>query len=515
MTTFKKYPKIHRLGKEEVEGILLGTCEIQEKIDGANAQIWVDKRGEVTCGSRNRELTEGFNGLVDYVKENQEIKNLLKDHPNYRLYGEWLVRHTIGYKETAYKKFYLFDITEVKDGEEAEEFKTMEEVYEIATKYNVPTPQHFGTYVNPTEEALKDFVGKSALGEKGEGVVIKNHTFRDKWGNHNYAKIVTEQFKENNAITFGGNNKYSDSYWEMYIVNKYITLKTMSKLTMLQGLPASGKSTKALQLVTTGNNVRLNRDLLRTMLHYDKWTPKNEGLTIEAQKLLAREYLNNGVSVVIDDTNLGDKHRQLWSGIAKETGSTFKVLNIDTNMYECIKRDKVRTDKKPVGDHVIVGMALQYGLYPYPRNGIVLCDIDGTLADAKHRLHHLQQEKKDWKAFFNEMHKDTPRTEVLDIVLKYEEKGYDIIIVSARPEDYRQMTEAWLEKAFKGYKPYKAVIMRRSGDTRPDTEVKEQMYETYFRGYPIEIVIDDRPRVIDMWANKGLDVIDVGDGIDF
>jgi len=30
---FKKYPKIHRLGKEETEGILEGTCYIQEKID--------------------------------------------------------------------------------------------------------------------------------------------------------------------------------------------------------------------------------------------------------------------------------------------------------------------------------------------------------------------------------------------------------------------------------------------------------------------------------------------------
>lgn len=90
MATFKSYPKIHRLGKEEVEGILIGDCYIEEKIDGANASIWIDKRGEVACGSRNRELTEGFNGFVDYVKENVSIRTVLENHPTWRLYGEWL-----------------------------------------------------------------------------------------------------------------------------------------------------------------------------------------------------------------------------------------------------------------------------------------------------------------------------------------------------------------------------------------------------------------------------------------
>ena len=27
-------------------------------------------------------------------------------------------------------------------------------------------------------------------------------------------------------------------------------------------------------------------------------------------------------------------------------------------------------------------------------------DLDGTLADCAHRLHHIQKEQKDWKAFF-------------------------------------------------------------------------------------------------------------------
>lgn len=42
---FIKYPKIHRLGKEETEGILNALCYIQEKIDGANTSIWIGEDG--------------------------------------------------------------------------------------------------------------------------------------------------------------------------------------------------------------------------------------------------------------------------------------------------------------------------------------------------------------------------------------------------------------------------------------------------------------------------------------
>lgn len=228
--TFKKYPKIHRLGKEETEGILQGEIHVQEKIDGANVSIWIDKRGEIACGSRNRELSEGFNGFVDYVKKHEGIHKLLQDNPTYRLYGEWLVRHTISYKETNYNQFYLFDITEIGDGEEPEEFFPIEKVHAIAEQYNILTPEYHGKFKDVDLVFLDKFVGTSKLGEKGEGVVIKNMAHTDKFGNHCYAKIVTQEFKEDNGITFGGNNKHSDTYWEMYIVNKYMTLARVEKV---------------------------------------------------------------------------------------------------------------------------------------------------------------------------------------------------------------------------------------------------------------------------------------------
>ena len=165
---FRRYQKIHRLGAEENEGILdSGRCYVQEKIDGANTQIWM-KDGKLCIGSRNQELGDkSFNGFKQYVENHEGIRAFFVTNPEYRLYGEWLVRHTIAYKETAYKKFYLFDV-EVDD-----RLLTTPEVNDIARVFGIDTPELFMAKDCPTMEELKAFVGQTNLGEKGEGIVIK------------------------------------------------------------------------------------------------------------------------------------------------------------------------------------------------------------------------------------------------------------------------------------------------------------------------------------------------------
>jgi len=141
---FIKYPKIHRLGKDETVGIL---------------------------------------------QNHEGIKKFFEKHPNKRLFGEWLVKHTIQYKETAYKQMFLFDIMFENN------FLPQIEVEKIAYEFDFNYPQIFGTFENPTEERIKKFVGKSNLGDKGEGIVIKNLGFKNKFGDLCYAKIVTQKFK--------------------------------------------------------------------------------------------------------------------------------------------------------------------------------------------------------------------------------------------------------------------------------------------------------------------------------
>lgn len=280
---------------------------------------------------------------------------------------------------------------------------------------------------------------------------------------------------------------------------------------MLSGLPASGKSTYAEELVRGGGNwVRVNRDLLRTMLHFDKWAQHNEGATILAEKQIAQMFLEGGINVIVDDTNLGKSHKDSWHDVANKAYAKFEHKHFDVDPWECIKRDEKR--EKKVGRAVILNMAMQYDLVPNLKN-IVVCDIDGTVADCEHRKHYLGVDKKDWKGFFSEMEHDTPRHDIYQKA--YEEavaNDGELIFVSARPEDYRAQTEAWL----RGHgMDHLHLIMRPKNDKRPDTEVKENIYQKYLAKYNIVKVFDDRPSVIRMWQSHGLDVVDCGNGYEF
>lgn len=290
----------------------------------------------------------------------------------------------------------------------------------------------------------------------------------------------------------------------------------MAKLLILRGLPASGKSTRAKEVVAMGNWVRVNRDLLRTMLHFDKFTGINEGLTVDAEKAIVRKLLTAGQNVVVDDVNLNPKNHQMWGALSAEIGATYAIETIKTPMEECIRRDSLR--EKKVGRDVIVQTALQYGYYPIQEIGrdFVLCDLDGTLCDITHRLNHVNGLEKDWGHFFAGIPGDTIRPETIKILNDARARGCKIFFVSARPDDYKDLTVEWLVKHLPIDFEYAGLIMRRAGDRRDDVIVKQEMYDKYFKDkHRVEFVIDDRPKVIEMWRSNGLHVIDVGDGKDF
>lgn len=224
--TYKTYPKIHRLGKEETDNILDWELIVQEKVDGANVSIFWHE-GEVRCGTRTRMLPKdkSFRGFQEAVNANSKIADFLKENNDLILYGEWLVKHTITYPDEAYEKIYLFDVYSTI----LDEWYDQESVQEIAENLELQYPHIFATG-KLTAEEINEFVGKSAIAPAGEGVVLKAKDFVNKFGDHCYAKVVHQKFKEFNAIVFGGNNKHSDTYWEMYVVNKYCTTGRVQKI---------------------------------------------------------------------------------------------------------------------------------------------------------------------------------------------------------------------------------------------------------------------------------------------
>ena len=302
----------------------------------------------------------------------------------------------------------------------------------------------------------------------------------------------------------------------------------MSKLIMLSGLPAAGKSTRAKEImISHGNFVRVNKDLLRVMLHFNKWTGNNEKVTQKVQRVIVKELLQNNINVIVDDTNLSQKHRDSWENLCKEVNAKFAMENLskEIDLKELFERDANRKNK--VERFVILGLAIRHDMIGHRNFGDgtkkwIVCDIDGTIADLKHRLHFVKnKEEKNWKEFFNHMSEDGVIEKVRDDIIKYKEEGYPIIFVSGRPDSHRKETKEWLEKvAFKDIKfdegeDYAALLMRQHTDHRPDTDVKEDILKNYLKPENIHCVIDDRPRVIKMWRSHDLNVIDVGPGIDF
>ena len=224
---FLKYPKIYRVGTEETLGILDKPVYIQEKLDGANASIWLGEANTLRCGSRNQEITAGqsFRGLPEFLKDNAAagIVALLSTYPNIRLYGEWLVKHTIEYKPECYQKFYLFDIYD----HNANKFWNPARLLETAEQFNVDvvsTTKDAAVYT--LKEIQEKFVGVSNLTAKlnnGEGVVVKS---RD--GNH-FAKIVRPEFKEENAAHFQAHDS-EPFYWESWATHSFVTVPRVTKI---------------------------------------------------------------------------------------------------------------------------------------------------------------------------------------------------------------------------------------------------------------------------------------------
>lgn len=140
---------------------------------------------------------------------------------------------------------------------------------------------------------------------------------------------------------------------------------------------------------------------------------------------------------------------------------------------------------------------------------IVLCDLDGTLADGKHRNHLILQKPKKWKEYFDLCEEDEPFWHVIDLINNL--CGvYEIWIVSARPDGWKKQTLNWLRKH--GVK-YDRLVMRSNGDNTDDGVLKPSWLEdgTIPRDR-VAFVLDDRDRVVRGWRRAGVPCFQVAEG---
>jgi len=156
---FKKYQHIERIGTTATNGIEQGMCYIFPKIDGANSQLW-SSGNSLYAGSRNRELSIGNDnaGFMSWAVRQNNIIDFFCKYPNLRLYGEWLVPHTLKtYQKTAWNNFYVFDAMDGEKYLSYDEYKIL--LDEFGIEYIPPICK----VENPTYERLINQLEKKWL----------------------------------------------------------------------------------------------------------------------------------------------------------------------------------------------------------------------------------------------------------------------------------------------------------------------------------------------------------------
>ena len=297
---------------------------------------------------------------------------------------------------------------------------------------------------------------------------------------------------------------------------------------VMRGLPASGKSTLARELMagSDGRMRRVSLDELRRMMDDNDGSKhlgrRHEETVLAVQDAVVLAAVEGGFDVVVDNTHLVSRiPKRLKNLLAGR--ATFEVHDLtDVDVEECVKRDAARPN--PVGEEHIRAMALRlastkasgWKLTAADLNDVapvrtyvadpslpaaVLCDIDGTLADNTNRGPY------DWA----KVESDELIVPTADALVAFAARGDRIILVSGRGEDVREGTERWL--AAHGVK-YDELWMRKAGDTRADDIVKSELFDAHVRHrFAVRVVLDDRSRVVALWRRLGLTCwqVDYGD----
>lgn len=284
-------------------------------------------------------------------------------------------------------------------------------------------------------------------------------------------------------------------------------MKTMSnRVIMTRGLPGSGKSTWAKQYQAEHpGTIRVCKDDLRAMLHDSKHSKGRENFVLKVRDFIVDKALEDGHDVVIDDTNLHEKHFDRMIELAAKHGAIIEPKDFtDVPLEECIRRDLARP--RSVGERVIRQMHRQY-LEPKPAppvydptlDNCIIVDLDGTLA-------LFDRDKV--SPYDRDFSQDEMNWAVYNILVRFMGR-HRVIILSGRKDTFKEETESWLvdhDVCHAG------LYMRRADDNRPDVVVKEELYNQHIRGkYNVVMVIDDRLSVCRLWHRLGLPLFRVGD----
>jgi phosphoglycolate phosphatase-like HAD superfamily hydrolase len=146
---------------------------------------------------------------------------------------------------------------------------------------------------------------------------------------------------------------------------------------------------------------------------------------------------------------------------------------------------------------------------PLEAGSAVIFDLDGVLADAQGRQHHLEWGRRDWDAFF-EACGDDPVIEEVEALLALLDPGLGVLLVTARPQRVRDLTLSWLDHHSLRWD---LLIMRPTRDFAPADQFKRDVVEELREeDFVLRLAVEDDPRNRDMYVAAGVPCLYVHSG---
>lgn len=291
------------------------------------------------------------------------------------------------------------------------------------------------------------------------------------------------------------------------------------KIIYLRGMQASGKSFYAKEFVKTNKDYRIvNRDAFRHMLDNYSFSKETEKLVTELEYQAIITLLKNNYNVIVDKMNLNNTTLNEDIRKIKEALSSviidIEIKEFPITLGEAIERDKNR--EFSIGENVLKNTWRKYEIelrrmvedskpkikYNVYLPDCAIIDLDGTLAKNVSRQQFDETKVIEDQVIY-------PVKFILNNIKN--DREVTKILLSGRKDSCKEQTIRWLDK---NNIPFDKLLMRKADDNRPDNIIKKEIYENEIKDkYNVLFVIDDRPKVLDMWQSLGLFTFNVNQDV--
>lgn len=291
----------------------------------------------------------------------------------------------------------------------------------------------------------------------------------------------------------------------------------MPKLIMMKGLPCSGKTTEAFLIMH--ENPEFERMSSYNIL-------ENKTITFSAKvlktaKLIFHKRLINKMTmkqnIIVDDLNLHPWHEKYFRSLTKKYGYEFEVMYLQQSVEECFKRSFNRKFGTPESSlytyydlDVIRKLNKDFCTDHAKDKEFVIYGLDDCLSDTAERRFFATHRGEFRPNVYNSpghIYLDSIRHDVALLLEQDYDAGYDIFIVTRRPESLRRVTEEWLKI---NYVPYTELIMQNDLSMASEAYFKYSIVDKKFDIKLCKKIVDDNQEVLAEFEKHGIEAVDCG-----